>query len=347
LKVSDPEVLFQLFLQWKAQQGITAAQARCRASGMSIGLVTDMAVGMDPAGSHAWSAPDEVLRGLTLGAPPDIYNAAGQGWGLTNFSPQGLLSTGYEGFIATLRAAMHNAGGIRLDHAMGLKRLWVIPDGAAPVDGIYLHYPFESLLGLLTLESRRNNALVIAEDLGTVPRGFRERISQAGLLGMHVLWFERDKKGAFLAPQHWDRHGAALSTTHDLPTLAGWWRGRDIAWNARLGADENSIVAQRKSRARDQLDLWKTLRSVGSAQGAMPKQTAPRRFVDAAVGALAHTPCPLAVLPVEDFIGEEEQPNIPGTTDQHPNWRRRLTSTQPMAERSAQRRAAILNVGRQ
>jgi 4-alpha-glucanotransferase len=346
LKPSHPDIAFQLFLQWRAETALAAAQARCRQAGMAIGLISDLAVGMDPAGSHAWSAPDEVLRGLSIGAPPDFYNAAGQNWGLTGFSPQGLARGGYDGFIETLRAAMRHAGGIRLDHAMGLMRLWVIPDGARPTEGVYLHYPFAQMLGLLLLESRRNRAVVIAEDLGTVPQGFRERIARAGLSGMRVLWFERDREGGFLPPRQWDESSAALSTTHDLPTLAGWWRGRDIQWRARLDAAAQALKAERKQRARDRRLLWKMLREAGCAEGAMPSPAAPARFADAAVKALAETPCRLALLPVEDFIGESEQPNIPGTTAGHPNWRRRLKRKRPLAAAAAKRRAAILNTGR-
>ncbi|HEX3756982.1 MAG TPA: 4-alpha-glucanotransferase [Rhizomicrobium sp.] len=346
MKSSDPEIEFQLFLQWRADHALAHAQRRCRDAGMRIGLITDMAVGMDPAGSHAWSAPGEVLHRLSIGAPPDLYNEAGQNWGLTNFSPHGLIAGGYEGFIATLRAAMRHASGVRLDHAMGLMRLWVIPHGARPVDGVYLHYPFEQMLGLLVLESLRNRALVIAEDLGTVPRGFRATIARSGLLGMRVLWFERDGSGGFLAPSRWDRDGAALSTTHDLPTLAGWWRGHDIAWRRRLGLGGKATEAARKTRARDRRALWTMLRKAGCAEGRMPGETEPSRFTDAAITALARTSCPLALVPVEDFIGEAEQPNIPGTLDEHPNWRRRLKSTRPLSSPTARRRAAILEAER-
>jgi 4-alpha-glucanotransferase len=346
LTAADPEIAFQLFLQWQADAGLAAAQAAARAAGMVVGLITDMAVGMDPAGSHAWSAPGEVLRGLSIGAPPDIYNTAGQNWGLTNFSPQGLRLGGFEGFIGTLRAAMRHAGGIRLDHAMGLVRLWVIPDGAKPGEGAYLHYPTDEMLGLLALESQRHRAIVIAEDLGTVPDGFRARIARARLLGMRVLWFERDCNGGFLPPNDWDACAAALSTTHDLPTLAGWWQGRDLVWRSRIGGDRKTLAAETKTRAKDRKLLWQTLRKTGCAAGAIPRPGAPGGFADAAFKSLAKTPCPVALLTVEDFIGEAEQPNIPGTVDEHPNWRRRLKSAHPLATRAARRRAALLNAAR-
>jgi 4-alpha-glucanotransferase len=342
LSADDGEVAFQLYVQWRADQGLARAQQAAKDAGMAVGLITDMAVGMDPAGSHAWSAPDEVLQGLTIGAPPDLFNANGQNWGLTNFSPLALHRTGFDGIIATLRSAMRHAGGIRLDHAMGLERVWVIPQGASAADGIYLHYPRDELLALLARESRQHRALVVAEDLGTVPKGFRGKISRAGLLGMRVLWFERDRKGAFIAPGKWGRHGAALSTTHDLPTLAGWWSGRDIEWHAKLGAGRAALARERKARAKDRHRLWQTLRTAGATEATTPPANAPGHFVDAAFRGLAATQCPLKLLPVEDFIGEREQPNVPGTIDEHPNWRRRLKNDHPLDDPAARRRAKSL-----
>jgi 4-alpha-glucanotransferase len=340
LAPKDADVAFQLFLQWQADTGLAEAQASAVQGGMPIGLITDMAVGMDPGGSHAWSAPKEVLRGLTVGAPPDIFNTKGQNWGLTNLSPRGLLDDGYGGFLATLRAAMRHAGGIRLDHAMGLQRLWVIPEGAGAADGVYLHYPLDALLGLTALESQRHRAMVIAEDLGTVPEGFREKLARTGILGMRVLWFERDAKGAFLPPSLWDAKAAALSTTHDLPTLAGWWSGRDLEWRRKLDLDAEPDKVLRQ-RAGDRKKLWGMLKKAGCARGPLP--ASPEVFADAAFAGLAATPARLKLLPVEDFVGQKEQPNIPGTIDEHPNWRRRLKSSNPLSTPRARRRAAILS----
>ena len=162
--------------------------------GMRIGLISDVAVGMNPGGSHAWSRPHDLLLGLSVGAPPDLFNTRGQDWGLTAFSPQALLATGFEPFIATLRAAMRAAGGVRIDHAMGLTRLWLVPRGASPAEGAYLSYPLDDLLRLIALESHRHRAIVIGEDLGTVEPEFRERMADAGIAGMDVLWFQREGK---------------------------------------------------------------------------------------------------------------------------------------------------------
>jgi len=213
-----------------------------------------------------------------------------------------------------------------------------VPHGASSGEGCYLHYPFEDLLRLLVLESHRHRVLVVAEDLGTVARGFRARIGKAGLLGMRVLWFQKTKSGTFCPPEQWETNAVALSTTHDLPTLAGWWEERDIRWHRRLGWP--GTVEEKKQRRRDKRDLWRMFRQAGTGKGALPERTS--IFADAAVGAIAQTPCLLKLLPVEDFVGEAEQPNIPGTIDQHPNWRRRLRSATPLASPSARRRSAIL-----
>ncbi|MEO8558170.1 MAG: 4-alpha-glucanotransferase [Rhodospirillales bacterium] len=344
LGANDPDIAFQLFLQWNAERGLAAAQRQARDCGMAIGLIADMAIGVDPAGSQSWSTPREMLRGLTIGAPPDLFTVAGQNWGLTGFSPHGLCATGYAGFIATLRAAMRHAGGIRLDHAMGLARLWLVPQGAPADAGAYLHYPMRELLGLLALESQRHRAVVIAEDLGVVPRGFRRRIAQAGLHGMRILWFEHDRSGAFLPPQKWDKNAAALSTTHDLPTIAGWWAGRDLVWRSKLGLDRGDAAS--KARARDRRKLWHAFKQANCASGPMPSPGAPAAVIDAACRFLAVTDCPLALLPVEDFTGDVEQPNLPGTIDQHPNWRRRLARDTPFATPRGKARARLLNEGR-
>jgi 4-alpha-glucanotransferase len=314
---------FHIFLQWLTAKSLAAAQACARAAGMAVGLIADLAVGMNPNGSHAWSAPNEILRGLSVGAPPDIFNREGQDWGLTALSPHGLLDSGHDAFIATLRAAMGHAGGVRIDHAMGLRRLWLIPDGAGPGDGVYLQYPMADLLNLIALESHRHRAIVIGEDLGTVPEGFREASAERGILGMEVLWFQRDSE-SYLPQSCWSPNAAALTTTHDLPTLAGWWRGRDIDWQEKLGREtvSGSIAGEREVRIRDRARLWSAFEAAGCARGALPDEPTPA--VEAALDFVGGTPCALAIVPVEDILALPEQPNIPGTIDEHPNWRRRF-----------------------
>ncbi|HEY2444108.1 MAG TPA: 4-alpha-glucanotransferase [Rhizomicrobium sp.] len=322
LRPDAPDVRFHLFLQWLADTSLADAQARAKRAGMAIGLIADLAVGMDGNGSHAWSAPSEVLQDLTIGAPPDPLGPDGQNWGLTTLSPRALRANGYDSFVATLRAAMRHAGGLRIDHAMGMERLWVIPEGAPSHDGVYLSYPLGDLLRVTALESWRHRAIVIAEDLGTVPVGFRSCLSRTGILGMCVLWFERDRNGNFVAPQRWERSACAMTTTHDLPTAAGWWAGRDIDWRAKTSRcfrKQMALSARRKDRDR----LWHALKSAKCVNGAIRGVTE-QQVVDGVLRYVATTPCALAIVPVEDIAGEREQPNLPGTIDGHPNWRRRL-----------------------
>jgi 4-alpha-glucanotransferase len=315
------EITFHVFLQWVADRSLAAAQSKARGAGMRIGLIADLAVGMDSGGSHAWSRQDDLLVGLTVGAPPDLFNRAGQDWGLTTFSPWALIERGYEPFLATLRAAMRHAGGVRIDHAMGLMRLWLIPEGAPPDQGAYLTYPLDDLLRLVALESDRHRAIVIGEDLGTVPDGFRARLTDFGIAGMAVLWFER--RGEQFAPAAtWPDHAVAMTSTHDLPTVAGWWRGVDIAARAALDRSGSQRDRELQQRAIDRDLLWDAFRRSGAAESEMPPD-ASGPAVDAAVRFIARTPSQLALLPLEDALGLEDQPNLPGTVNEHPNWRRR------------------------
>jgi 4-alpha-glucanotransferase len=315
------EIQFQMFLQWLAARSFAAVQKDARQQGMRIGLISDVAVGMNPGGSHAWSRPQDLLPGLSIGAPPDLFNTRGQDWGLTAFSPQALLATGFEPFIATLRAAMRAAGGVRIDHVMGLTRLWLVPRGASPADGAYLSYPLDDLLRLIALESDRQRAIVIGEDLGTVPPEFRGRMTGAGIAGMDVLWFQRDGR-RFLPPAKWRRDAVAMTSTHDLPTVSGWWSGADIATRAKLGLAEEA--RERKERAQDRKALWASFRKADVATSNGPLPPEPTQAVDAAIAFTARSPAPLALIPIEDILGLAEQTNLPGTIDEHPNWRRRL-----------------------
>ncbi len=320
------EIDFHAFLQWLAERSLQAAQAEAKDAGMAVGLVADLAVGLDSGGSEAWSRPGSLLDGLSVGAPPDLLGPDGQDWGITTFSPRALRRDGFASFIETIRAALRHAGGIRIDHAMSLRRLWVIPHGGRPDDGVYLAYPETDLVRLLALESWRARAIVIGEDLGTVPAGFRGRMAKRGLLGMRVLWFERTNSGGFIAPARWPGRAAAMTSTHDLPTVAGWWRGRDIDWARKIGRASAfaSEAEERTARAADRERLWRACRKAGTASGSAPAPDQPGPAVDAAVAYVAGAASDLAILPVEDLLALPEQPNLPGTTDEHPNWRRRL-----------------------
>jgi 4-alpha-glucanotransferase len=328
------EVEFHLFLQWLAAKGLAHAQHAARDAGMAVGLIADLAVGCDSAGSHAWSYRDDMLQGVSVGAPPDLFNQAGQAWGLTTFSPRAMRTQGFSAFIDMLRAAFAHAGGVRIDHILGLRRLWLVPDGESAANGAYLRYPLEDMLRLIALESWRHHSIVIGEDLGTVPPGFRERLEEHGIAGIRVLWFEGSESGkGFKPPQRWDRNAVATTTTHDLPTVTGWWRGADITWRNRIGqtlprADgRDPVEVAQAERAEDRGLLWQAFQQAGVAAQdvtAPPPESAP---VDEALAFVAATPSPLATYPLEDLLALEDQPNLPGSIDEHPNWRRRLALT--------------------
>ena len=327
------EVDFHRFLQWLAAKGLNGAHRAARDAGMAIGLVSDLAVGCDGAGSHAWSYPDDMLRAVSVGAPPDLFNQAGQSWGLTTFSPRAMRTQGFSAFIDMLRATFAHGGGLRIDHVLGLRRLWLVPEGASAADGAYLRYPLTDCLRLIALESMRHRAIVIGEDLGTVPEGFRDRLARHGVLGIRVLWFERSEDGGhFTTPSQWGRTAIATTTTHDLPTVAGWWSGADIAWRDRIGQTtprkdgRDPVALANAERAADRHALWRAFQREGVAAtgvGAPAKDQPP---VDEALAFVAATPCPLALYPIEDLLGLADQPNLPGSIDEHPNWRRRLAA---------------------
>lgn len=343
------EVDFYLFCQWLAKRSLDAAQRAATDGGMALGLIADLAVGMDGGGSHAWSRRDDLLTGLSLGAPPDLLGPEGQSWGITGFSPRALQRTAFEPYIATLRAALDHAGGIRIDHALGLRRLWVVPEGASPRDGAYLTMPLDDMLRVLAIESHRARAVVIGEDLGTVPEGFRPKMDERGMLGMRVLPFERDEDG-FIPAERWSQEAAAMTGTHDLATVAGWWAERDIDWNWRLGRTRPDAVEadERATRAEERTLLWQAFTDAGVADAPEPSSDDPAPAVDAALAFVAGTPCELAILPIEDLIGAEEQPNLPGTIDEHPNWRRRMPAPTPelLDRPDVARRVARINAMR-
>jgi 4-alpha-glucanotransferase len=315
------EILFHSFLQWIAEVSFAAAQRQAKRAGMRIGLISDLAVGMNGGGSQAWMSQADILGGLEIGAPPDLFNINGQTWGLTTFSPRALSAQGFAPFIATLRACMRHCGGVRIDHAMGFMRLWVTPLGAPASEGAYLAYPLDDLLRLTALESYRHRSIVIGEDLGTVPAGFRDRLARTGIYGMSILWFERDDD-RFAAPSAWSPHAVAMTSTHDLPPVAAWWRGSDLELRKKYGmlGDEKAARAARRA---DRISLWRAFSAANPQAGSLPAPDQTSRVVDEAVSFIAATPSPLALLPLEDALGQDMQPNVPGTVNEHPNWKHR------------------------
>jgi 4-alpha-glucanotransferase len=312
------EVDFHVFCQWIVSKSFADCQRTCRESGMRIGLVADLAIGMEASGSHVWSRRKDVLTGVSLGAPPDYYNAAGQNWGLTGFSPRGLQTSNFSPFIETLRASFRFAGGIRIDHVMGMSRLWLIPQGARATEGAYLEYPSETLFRLIALESWRHKAIVIGEDLGTLPDGFRDYLRSQGIAGLRVVRFERDDHG-FRRASDYDSTAVASTSTHDLIPMAGWWAGTDAPCVQTL-SDQDDFLAM---RAWDREVFWAALEASGVAKGERPAPQNTDPIVDAAISFVAKTPCRIRLLPIEDALGICQQPNVPGTTVEKPNWRQR------------------------
>ncbi len=345
----EEDMSFHVFLQWLADAGLQHAQHDARAAGMSVGLITDLAIGTDARGSHAWSRQGEMLGGVSVGAPPDLYQPQGQSWGLTAFSPRALHHNGYSAFIETLRAALAHAGGVRIDHILGLARMWLIPQGAQAADGVYLRYPFNDMLRLIALEAWRHRAIVVGENLGTVPEGFNEQLERTGILGMNVLWFERapqvarapdiesgaevesepkhidqPSRAPYVDPLLWSPFSMATPTTHDLPTIHGWWAGRDLEWRRRLGQlSDDESAQQLAERNQDKKALWRAMEEAGCVSKAEPDtpDIAPR---DAILSFVARSPGPLLAVSLEDLLEAIDQPNLPGGDSEsdvsHPNW---------------------------
>lgn len=316
------------WMQWVADRQLGAAQARARAGGMRGGLYRDLAIGVSPAGAAVWSDPAATVRGASVGAPPDLFNTRGQNWGLAPLSPAAMIERAYAPFIADVGANMRHAGALRIDHALGLQRLFWIPDGAAPSEGAYVRYPFDALRRILALESQRRRCLVIGEDLGTVPDGFRVAMNRSGILSYRVLWFERSDGGGFAPPGRYPRLAAASLTTHDLPTVRGYWDEQDIHWREGLGlfAAADMAPAERLQRADDRLRMIELLVREGLIDPEALHDVP--RLHDGVVTALhrllARSRSALALAQLEDVTGELEQPNLPATVHEHPNWRRKL-----------------------
>jgi 4-alpha-glucanotransferase len=305
------EIVFFEFLQWIAHEQLSSCWARIRRREMKLGLYLDIAVGVSPAGFDAWSDRESVLDAVSVGAPPDTLNVEGQNWGLAGTNPIALERQKFEPFRRMLRASMRYAGAIRLDHVLGLKRLFLIPNGMHAGQGTYIRFPFEALLAVIAQESVSNRCVVIGEDLGTVPEGFRGTLADWGLWSYKVMTFEREGDGRFRAPEAYSADALATFNTHDLATFAGWAAHHDLAVKRKMGIDPGETDEDRSNaRAR----LRDALGSPESMDADFP----------AVAAYLARTPSRLLMVAIEDVLGILEQPNVPGTLHEHPNWRRRL-----------------------
>ncbi|WP_428491534.1 glycogen debranching protein GlgX [Rhodopila sp.] len=314
---------FHAFMQCLADQQLATAAASASETGLSLGLYRDLAVGAAPDGAEAWSAQDTLMRGASIGAPPDPFAAQGQNWSLPPPDPIAMRRDGYSGFQQLLVANMRHAGALRIDHVMGLRRLFVIPEGAEGKDGAYVTYPLPDLLAQVALESHRARCLVVGEDLGTVPEGMSEALAAANILSYSVLWFVR-RDGLIRPAAEWPRLAAACVSTHDLATLAGWWNGTDIAEKRALSLLDDAQAEQ--IRDDEKTALIQLLRSEGwLAQAVDPRQKMPVAFAAAVHAFVAATPALLALVQADDLAGERIGVNLPGTDRERPNWRRRLT----------------------
>jgi (1->4)-alpha-D-glucan 1-alpha-D-glucosylmutase len=325
-------VAYHAWLQWLADGQLTAVAARAETCGLGVGLYQDLAVGANPGGAESWNWQDVFAVGAHAGAPPDPLNLLGQDWGLPPFVPECLRAAAYRPFIDILRANMKHAGALRIDHVMGLMRVFWVPAGMHATEGAYVHYPFEDMLGIVALESQRNRCLVIGEDLGTVPEGFRPRLAECGVLSYHPLIFERYPDGNFRLPADMPPQALVAVATHDLPTLRGYWHGQDLEVCTALNLFPNEDLRQHliaeRGWDRGRL-LWALERENLLPEGVSKDPAAMPDISPEAVLAvhayLARTPAQIMVAQPEDMLGVLEQSNLPGTLeDRHPNWQRRL-----------------------
>jgi 4-alpha-glucanotransferase len=319
-------VAYHQWLQFEADRQLEIAATRAADAGMRIGLYQDLAIGTSPAGADTWAFPELFVQGASIGAPPDPYSATGQNWGLPPLDPRAMRSNRYQYFTDLVRSGFRHAGALRIDHVMGLFRLFWIPQGKTGVDGAYVRYPADDLLGIVALESARHNALVVGEDLGTVPKDVPQALEKWGVLSSKVLYFERNSRGAFKPAVRYPRLALATANTHDMPTIAGFWEGRDIAVRREVGliASDGDAEQARVDREGDRAALLRRLR----AEKIIPREQAPDTPAElrGAVHAfLCRTPSQLVGLSLDDLAGEVEPVNLPGVgPDKYPSWTRKM-----------------------
>jgi 4-alpha-glucanotransferase len=325
-----PRIAFHAWIQHRCAEQLGAVRDAARASGMAIGLIHDLAVGVDADGADAWALADVLATGATVGAPPDNYTPPGQDWGLPPWRPDRLAATGYGAMRDMLEAVLAHADGLRIDHVAGLWRLWWIPPGDGPDRGTYVHYDADVMLAVLALAAHQAGAIVIGEDLGTVEPEVTQALADNEMLGCAVSWFVRDETAPnqpLLSPAHWPRRAAASISTHDLPTAAGFLRGEHVQARADRGL-LNDVPAEQAAAERERAELLAILRSANllppNESGSEPDEatiiTAMHRF-------LAATPSQLKLISPYDLVAEPRQPNLPGTVDEYPNWRLPLPLT--------------------
>ncbi|MFD5629372.1 4-alpha-glucanotransferase [Streptomyces sp. NPDC127072] len=316
---------FHSRLAWLTDAQLATAQRSARDAGMPVGLVHDLAVGVHPDGADAWAQQEYFAAGMSVGAPPDAFNARGQDWGLPPWRPDRLAESGYAPYRRLLRALFRYAGALRIDHVMGLFRLWWVPQGQPPTEGTYVRYDAEAMLAILALEASRAGALVIGEDLGTVEPGVREKLHERGVLGTSVLWFERDWEGDGqpIPPELWRADCLATATTHDLPSTAARLTGEHVELRDRLGLLTGTLAEERAAAAAETGEWLALLARLGLLQGATGglSSVSEEAEIQAVHRFLLRTPARLVGVWLPDTVGDRRPQNLPGTWDQYPNWR--------------------------
>jgi 4-alpha-glucanotransferase len=323
-------VTYFAWLQWLCHEQLSAVQDSAKEHGMKIGLYLDLAVGCDGNGAEVWADQSSYLAGAAVGAPPDAMNILGQDWGLTPINPVALRNSGFAPLVKALRSSMQYGGALRIDHILGFMRQYWVAPGKGAAEGIYISFPLADILRVIALESRRNHCIVIGEDLGTVPDGFGEIMAAHGLLSYKVLFFERWENGLFMRPDTYPEQSMATGSTHDLHTSAGWWTGNDLVWRRSLNLYPNQAMADNdaNSRISDREYLRAAMIDMHLMDAddcpAEEHSTMPHNIGKAAQQYLAMSSSALHLIPAEDLLELEEQVNIPGTTEEHPNWKRKL-----------------------
>ncbi|MFF9600993.1 4-alpha-glucanotransferase [Streptomyces sp. NPDC014684] len=316
---------FHARLAWLTDGQLRAAQRAALEAGMSVGIIHDLAVGVHPQGADAWAQQDHFAAGMSVGAPPDAFNALGQDWGLPPWRPDRLAASGHAPYRRLLRALFRYTGALRIDHVMGLFRLWWVPQGSPPTEGTYVRHDAEAMLALLALEAFRAGAVVIGEDLGTVEPGVRETLQRRGVLGTSVLWFERDWEGDGrpLPPEHWRADCLATATTHDLPPTAARLTGDHVGLRDRLGLLTRSAAEESAEAAADTAEWLALLGSLGllDSPAAGPPGSDEEAEIQGVHRFLLRTPARLVGVWLPDGVGDRRPQNLPGTWDEYPNWR--------------------------
>lgn len=315
---------FHRWLQWQLDEQLAAAQSQALRAGMSLGIMHDLAVGVHPNGADAWALQDVMALGVTAGAPPDEFNQLGQDWSQPPWRPDRLDEHEYRPFRALIRAVLRHAGGVRIDHIIGLFRLWWIPRGASPTEGTYVRYDHEAMIGIVALEAHRAGAVVVGEDLGTVEPWVRDYLLLRGLLGTSILWFEldRDGNGGPLPAERWREYCLSSVTTHDLPPTAGYLAGDHVRLRDSLGLLTRPAAEELESDRADLAAWLAELRRVGLLEDG---EDDPEKIVLALYRYLGRTPSRLLGVALTDAVGDRRTQNQPGTTDEYPNWRVPLT----------------------